>query len=79
MSQQLIQPLMPFNRPAPTLLAKAGDMLRRYRGVIVGLQWLIVIAYVGLVTVPAMMPLPPADGRMLHNLTLFAQFVFWGI
>jgi len=79
MQQQLIQPLMPFNRPEPTWLSRAGDFLRRYRHIIIGLQWFIVIAYVGLVTIPAMMPLPPADGRMLHNLTLFAQFVFWGI
>lgn len=53
--------------------------MRRHRATIIGVQWLVVVAYLGLVTIPALMPLPPADGRILHNLTLFAQFVFWGI
>ncbi|GBG13362.1 cytochrome C oxidase [Novimethylophilus kurashikiensis] len=77
--QRLIQPLTPFHTPDPTRLAWLGELLRRHRTTIIALQWIVVLAYIGLVTVPALLPLPPADGRMLHNLTLFAQFVFWGI
>jgi polyferredoxin len=77
--QRLIQPLLPFHSPAQTRLARLGELLRRHRSTIIALQWVVVLAYIGLVSVPAMLPLPPADGRMLHNLTLFAQFVFWGI
>ena len=77
--QRLVQPLMPFAVPEPTWLSRLGELLRRHRAAIIGAQWVVVLAYLGLVTVPALMPLPPADGRMLHNLTLFAQFVFWGI
>ena len=29
--------------------------------------------------VPAVLPLPGSQARMLDNLTLFAQFLFWGI
>ncbi len=77
--QRLIQPLMPFEATEPGWLTGLGELLRRHRRAILGVQWLVVAAYLALVTVPALMPLPPADGRILHNLTLFAQFVFWGI
>lgn len=79
MQQRLIQPLMPFVVPEPTWLSRLGDLLRRQRKAIIGLQWTVVLAYLGLVIVPALMPLPPGDGHILHNLTLFAQFMFWGI
>lgn len=79
MQPRLIQPLAAFTTPEPTWLSRLGDLLRRQRKAIIGLQWVVVLAYLGLVTVPALMPLPPADGRILHSLTLFAQFVFWGI
>ncbi|HEY3325870.1 MAG TPA: 4Fe-4S binding protein [Novimethylophilus sp.] len=79
MNQHLIQPLMFAAAHEPTWLSRLGDLLRRRRVAIVAMQWAVVVAYLGMVTVPALMPLPPADGRILHNLTLFAQFVFWGI
>ncbi len=71
-----------FNPAAPRRLRplqRIGDALRRHRGVIVGVQWAVVVFYLALVAIPAFLPLPPADGRMLENLTLFAQFIFWGI
>ncbi|MCI0598002.1 MAG: 4Fe-4S binding protein [Beijerinckiaceae bacterium] len=43
------------------------------------IQWAIVLLYLVLVAVPAFLPMP---GRLAHiwdNLTLFAQFAFWGI
>lgn len=63
----------------PAVLPRLGDLLRRHRSFIIGLQWAMALVYLGLLIAPAMLPLPPADGRILHDLTLFAQFVFWGI
>ncbi|MBS4095259.1 MAG: 4Fe-4S binding protein [Sulfuricella sp.] len=66
-------------RKASSRLQRFGDALRRHRGVIIGLQWAVVVFYLALMLIPAFLPLPPADGKMLENLTLFAQFIFWGI
>jgi polyferredoxin len=60
-------------------LARFGDALRRHRRIIAAMQWLIVGCYAVLVTVPAFLALPPAGAHILSNLTLLAQFAFWGI
>lgn len=60
-------------------LARIGERLRRHRGTILAVQWLVVAAYLVLVMVPAFLPLPAGGATILHNLTLFAQFVFWGL
>ncbi len=53
--------------------------MRRNRCLIIGVQWALVVFYLALVTVPAFLPAPALDARMLDHLTLFAQFLFWGI
>lgn len=53
--------------------------MRRYRRVILGIQWAVVVFYIALVTVPAFLPLPGTGSSVLNNLTVFAQFMFWGI
>lgn len=60
-------------------LEKLGLLLRRHRGPIIAVQWLIVLVYAGLVVVPAFLPLPPGDAHIWDNLRLFAQFSFWGL
>lgn len=60
-------------------LVRIGDALRRHRRTILALQWLVVGAYAVLVAIPAFLPLPPAGDGILSNLTLFAQFAFWGL
>lgn len=60
-------------------LARAGDVLRRHRRTILAVQWVVVVFYLALVTVPASLPLPPSGATILSNLTLFAQFAFWGL
>lgn len=60
-------------------LARIGNALRRHAGVIRAVQWLVVGFYLVLLVVPAVLPLPPAQAGMLENLTLLAQFVFWGL
>ena len=62
-----------------TILAKTGDWLAQHRGSIIVLQWVVVLFYVGLLVVPTLLPLPDSDARILNNLTVFAQFLFWGI
>jgi polyferredoxin len=61
------------------LLAKGGDWLRDHGRLLQRLQWVVVLVYAFLLVVPACLPLPPDAARMLDNLTIFAQFVFWGI
>ena len=43
------------------------------------LQWAVVLFYGVLVIVPALLPLPDEASRVFTHLTVFAQFVFWGI
>ncbi|MFA7240967.1 MAG: 4Fe-4S binding protein [Sulfuricellaceae bacterium] len=80
--EHAIIPILPLAQSpkAPVgLLQRLGDAMRRRRGLIIGVQWAVVVFYLALVTIPAFLPLPPADGRILENLTLFAQFLFWGV
>lgn len=65
--------------PARTGLARAGDFLQRNARVIRGIQWVVVGFYIVLVALPAFLPLPQYDQHIWNNLTLFAQFLFWGI
>ncbi|TCP11575.1 4Fe-4S binding protein [Crenobacter luteus] len=60
-------------------LARAGHWMRAHAPLIRKLQWLVVLAYAVLVGVPAFLPLPDDGARVFNNLTVFAQFVFWGI
>lgn len=61
------------------LLHRVGEGMRRNRGFIIGVQWAVVVFYLALVIVPAFLPLPSPEARMLDHFTLFAQFLFWGI
>ncbi|WP_230623392.1 MULTISPECIES: 4Fe-4S binding protein [Chromobacterium] len=61
------------------LLALAGIWLRDHAALLRKLQWAVVLVYAFLLIVPACLPLPEDTARMWDNLTIFAQFVFWGI
>lgn len=60
-------------------VARLGHGMREHRGAIQIVQWGVVAFYLLLVAVPAFLPLPPAEARMFDHLTVFAQFLFWGI
>lgn len=60
-------------------LQRLGDGMRRHARVIRGVQWAVVLFYAGLLVVPAWLPLPDSQARLLDNLTLLAQFLFWGL
>lgn len=72
-------PALPAHRPASGRLARLGDAMRRHRRWIVGLQWAVLGVYLFLVVTPAFLPLPESGAHLWNDLTLFAQFVFWGI
>ncbi len=60
-------------------LTQVGHAMRRHAGVIRGLQWAVVLFYCVLLVIPTLLPLPPAEAGILNNLTLLAQFLFWGL
>ncbi len=43
------------------------------------MQWAVIALYLVLVAVPAFLDLPPRTAHLWSNLTLFAQFAFWGV
>lgn len=58
---------------------RSGTWLRSNQQTIRAVQWCVVLAYVMLIVVPAFLPLPPRTAHLWDNLTLAAQFMFWGI
>ena len=60
-------------------LVTVGIWLRDHQGAIRSCQWLVVAVYLALLVIPAILPLPDGKARILTNVTIFAQFVFWGI
>jgi len=64
--------------PSGRLLA-FGLWLRNHQVVVRRLQWAVVGIYAILLIVPVLMPLPGLASHIWNNVTVFAQFVFWGI
>jgi len=60
-------------------LAQLGIWMRDHRFAIQALQWVIVGVYTFLLIVPAYLPLPDETAHLWNNLTVVAQFAFWGI
>lgn len=60
-------------------LAQAGQWMQRHGALIRGIQWAVVAVYAFLIIVPAVLPLPDDSAHLWNNLTLIAQFTFWGI
>ncbi|BCZ78338.1 4Fe-4S binding domain-containing protein [Paraburkholderia terrae] len=60
-------------------LAEAGNWMQRHGAAIRGIQWVVVAVYAFLILVPAFTELPGDTAHLWNNLTLAAQFVFWGI
>lgn len=66
-------------RRADTAVAALGHWLKRHQKTFQRMQWAVVGLYLVLVAVPAFLPLPTRTAHIWTNLTLFAQFCFWGI
>jgi len=61
------------------LWRRLGDWLLHNQRTIRRTQWSVVAVYLVLLITPAALPLPELAAHIWDNLTLFAQFVFWGI
>ncbi len=59
--------------------ARFADFLRDHAPLLRKLQWGIVVIYAFLLIVPVFLPLPGNTASVFNNLTVLAQFVFWGI
>ncbi len=80
MSRTLIDHrISPQPGAARLALRRLGDRMARHRAAIQAVQWVVVASYLVLVAVPAFLPLPPATAHLWNDLTLFAQFAFWGV
>jgi polyferredoxin len=66
-------------RATRTWIARYGDWLRALGAIIRAVQWIVVAIYAFLIIVPALSPLPGNDAHALDNLTIFAQWAFWGV
>ncbi|MAA65449.1 MAG: hypothetical protein CL581_11800 [Alteromonadaceae bacterium] len=64
---------------ARLMLSAVGNWMQQNRHVIRRIQWAVVIFYAVLIIVPAVRPLPPQTAHIWDDVTLFAQFLFWGI
>jgi len=67
------------SEPVNRWLARFGDAMQRHRRIILAVQWSVVVGYLFLIIAPAFLPLPGNSAHLYDNLTLFAQFLFWGV
>lgn len=67
------------DRGFDVMLMRFGHWMRRNGQVICRIQWLVIVAYLLLVIAPALLPPPGKNAHFWTDLTLLAQFIFWGI
>lgn len=56
-----------------------GHFLGKHQRAIRLIQWVIILFYAVLVIAPAISEIPSQNATIYNNLTIFAQFMFWGI
>ncbi|WP_336368600.1 4Fe-4S binding protein [Marinobacter sp. C2H3] len=65
--------------PTKGRVAAFGAWMRTHQTAIRRIQWAVVLFYAVLIIVPAVRPLPDHTAHIWDDVTLFAQFLFWGI
>ncbi|MCB1486332.1 MAG: 4Fe-4S binding protein [Bauldia sp.] len=60
-------------------LPAIGNWLRLHQRAMRRLQWGMVVIYAVLLIVPAIVPLPGRSAQIWNDISLAAQFVFWGV
>jgi polyferredoxin len=73
------RPTEEFSARRDRAVAALGHWLKRNQPLIQSVQWAVVAIYVVLVGAPAFLPLPDRSAHIWSNLTLLAQFCFWGL
>jgi polyferredoxin len=68
-----------FGQHVDSRAQRVGDWLLHHQRAIRLTQWCVVAAYLVLIAVPTVLPLPGRAAHIWTNVTLFAQFVFWGL
>jgi len=71
-------PALPASRE-PDLWRRIGEGLLRNQHLIRRVQWAVIAVYLALLIVPVALPLPERTAHLWNNVTLLAQFVFWGL
>ncbi len=78
-----VVPLLPAAALQPSRVARAvdavGSFLHRHARAIRRIQWVVVLAYVVLMVLPMLVSFPDRHARILNHVTVFAQFMFWGL
>jgi len=60
-------------------LAAIGEWMRVHQRALQATQWIVVLVYAFMIVVPAFLPLPSDDAHWFNNLTVLAQWMFWGL
>ncbi len=60
-------------------LERLGDWLSTHQAAIRRVQWAVVAVYATLLVAPVFLPAPVRTSHIWTHLTLFSQFVFWGL
>jgi polyferredoxin len=81
MNVEASAPALPAVVASPRMgrLAALGEWMRTHQRALRNTQWIVVAVYAFMVVVPAFLPLPPEDAHWFNNLTVLAQWLFWGI
>lgn len=61
------------------ILTQIGHWLGRNQKTIRAIQWIVILFYAFLIIVPPFLSLPDEAATLVNNLTVFSQFMFWGI
>ncbi len=56
-----------------------GEWCKRHPKVAIRSQWTVITVYAVLLIIPVCLPLPDSSRHIWTNISLFAQFAFWGI
>jgi polyferredoxin len=70
---------LPVSSPRRDVCRRLGEWLRDHQRTIRKIQWGVVAVYALLLVVPVLRPLPDRFAHIWSDVTLFAQFVFWGL
>lgn len=60
-------------------VSRFESAIARHPGLVLGVHWVMIAAYLGLIIIPVYLPAPPAASSPWNNFVAFSQFVIWSI